>query len=39
VDVFTCGNTADPEKAIEYLKEKLSPEKVKMRKIKRGKIS
>jgi S-adenosylmethionine decarboxylase len=39
IDVFTCGNTAEPEKAIEYLRTKLNPKKVKIRKIKRGKIS
>jgi S-adenosylmethionine decarboxylase len=36
VDIFTCGKTTNPYKALEYLKEKFCPQKVKFREIKRG---
>ena len=38
VDVFTCGKRSRPEKALEYLKKVLKPKKVKVVKIKRGKL-
>lgn len=36
IDVFTCGNSSMPDKALNYLKKKLSPKKIKVEKIKRG---
>ena len=39
IDIFTCGDKANPEKALEYLKEKLKPKRVEIKKIKRGKIT
>ncbi len=36
VDVFTCGNTVDPWKAFEFLKEKLGAKKFKTKEIFRG---
>lgn len=36
IDIFTCGKNTMPEKALEILKEKLKPKKVKIKKIKRG---
>ncbi len=38
IDIFTCGDKANPEKALEYLREVLQPKKVEIKKIKRGKI-
>lgn len=39
IDIYTCGDKANPEKALEYLKEALQPKKVEIKKIKRGKIN
>lgn len=39
IDIFTCGDKANPEKALEYLKEVLQPKRVEIKKIKRGKIT
>ena len=39
IDVYTCGGKANPEKALEYLKEKLQPKRVEVKKIKRGKVT
>lgn len=36
IDIFTCGNKAMPQKALEYLKKTFKPKKVKIEKIKRG---
>lgn len=36
IDIFTCGNKAMPQKALNYLKEKFQPKKVEIKKIKRG---
>ena len=38
IDIFTCGDKAKPEKALEYLKKKFKPKKVVIQKIKRGVI-
>ena len=39
IDIYTCGDKANPEKALEYLKEKFQPKKVEIKKIKRGRIN
>lgn len=39
IDIFTCGDKANPEKALEYLREVLQPKRVEIKKIKRGKIT
>lgn len=39
IDIYTCGDKANPDKALEYLKEKFQPKKVEIRKLKRGKIN
>jgi S-adenosylmethionine decarboxylase len=36
VDIFTCGKKSMPYKALEYLKQKFMPRKVKSMLIKRG---
>lgn len=36
VDIFTCGQKAFPEKALDYLKRVFKPKKVKVIKIERG---
>lgn len=36
IDVFTCGHTAQPERAVELLAEALRPESVNTRTIRRG---
>lgn len=36
IDIFTCGEKAMPEKALQYLKKEFQPKKVKIKKIKRG---
>jgi len=36
IDIFTCGEKAMPKKALEYLKKKFQPKKVKIKEIKRG---
>ncbi|MBI4706825.1 MAG: adenosylmethionine decarboxylase [Candidatus Omnitrophica bacterium] len=38
VDIFTCGEKTQPLKALEYLKKKFLPEKVKFEEVRRGKI-
>jgi len=38
VDVFTCGESADPYAAFRYIKEKLKAKDVEIKKIVRGKI-
>lgn len=37
LDIYTCGDKSNPEKALEYLKEVFSPKTFEIRKIKRGK--
>lgn len=37
IDIFTCGNKAMPEKALDFLKKELNPKEVKIKKIERGK--
>lgn len=36
VDIFTCGEKALPEKALNYLKKIFKPKMIKVKKIKRG---
>jgi len=36
LDIFTCGETADPWKAYEYVVEAYKPEKVNVTEVKRG---
>lgn len=36
IDVFTCGNRAQPERAVDLLAESLSPTNVNCRTIRRG---
>ncbi|MBZ9569454.1 adenosylmethionine decarboxylase [Patescibacteria group bacterium] len=36
IDIFTCGDKAMPHKALEYLKKKFQPKKIKVQEIKRG---
>jgi len=36
VDIFTCGDKAMPEKALEYLKREFQPKKIRIKRIKRG---
>jgi S-adenosylmethionine decarboxylase proenzyme len=36
VDCFTCGDTVDPYKAVEHLKEQLFCQSIKIREINRG---
>lgn len=38
VDVFTCGETMKPERAIESLRDALRPDKVTVKKIMRGDV-
>ena len=38
VDIFTCGDWAKPEKALQYLKKIFKPKRVEIKKIKRGRI-
>ena len=36
IDIYTCGDKSNPDKALEYLRKKLKPKKVKLKKIERG---
>ena len=36
IDLFTCGDKSRPMKALEFLKQELKPERVEIKKIKRG---
>jgi S-adenosylmethionine decarboxylase len=38
IDIFTCGEKSMPHKALAYLKKVFEPKRVKIQKIKRGKI-
>ena len=39
VDIFTCGDHSQPEKALEYLEKEIKPKKVEVKEIKRGILS
>ena len=39
IDIYTCGDKANPKKALEYLKKQFQPEKVEIKVIKRGKFN
>jgi S-adenosylmethionine decarboxylase len=39
IDLFTCGDKSRPEKALESLRQALKPERVEIKKIKRGGLS
>jgi S-adenosylmethionine decarboxylase proenzyme len=39
VDVFTCGETMNPQKAIEYIINKLEAEKTQIRTVKRNGVT
>jgi len=36
IDIFTCGSTADPWAALEYIKEKLNAKKMSVIELRRG---
>lgn len=36
IDIFTCGDKANPYKALEYFKKVFNPKKIEVRAIKRG---
>ncbi len=36
IDVFTCGDKAMPDKALDYLRSQINPAKEQIREIKRG---
>jgi S-adenosylmethionine/arginine decarboxylase-like enzyme len=36
IDVFTCGKESRPQKALDYLRQVLTPKSVKVQHIKRG---
>jgi len=36
IDIFTCGDKALPQKALDYLKKKFKPRRVEIKEIKRG---
>lgn len=38
IDIFTCGKDTMPDKALDYFKKELSPQKVVVNKVERGKI-
>lgn len=38
LDIYTCGDKANPLKALEYLKEQFQPKKFGLKRIKRGKL-
>lgn len=38
IDIFTCGEKAYPQKALNYLKKQFKPRKVEIKKLKRGKL-
>ena len=39
IDIYTCGEAASPEKALSFLKKELRPQKIKIKKLKRGRIN
>lgn len=38
IDIYTCGDSALPHKAVEYLKEVFKPETCIVKRIKRGRL-
>jgi len=38
IDIFTCGQTVNPYKAVDTLKKIFKPRKVEIKEIKRGKL-
>ncbi len=36
IDIFSCGQKSKPHKALEYLRKKFKPKKIKITEIKRG---
>jgi len=36
IDIFTCGEKAVPQKALEYFRKKFHPKKIEIKRIKRG---
>ncbi len=36
IDIFTCGKKSFPDKSLDYLKEEFTPQKMKVKRIKRG---
>jgi len=36
IDIFTCGQKAMPQKALEYLKKVIKPKRVEIKEFKRG---
>ena len=36
IDIFTCGEKSAPQKALDYLKKTFQPQKVEIKKIRRG---
>lgn len=38
IDIFTCGEKALPQQALEYLKKVFKPKKIKIKEIKRGQL-
>jgi len=38
IDIFTCGNSAKQEKALQYLKKEFKPKKLEIKRIRRGEI-
>jgi S-adenosylmethionine decarboxylase len=38
IDIFSCGENAKPEKALEYLEKIFKPKRIEVKTLKRGKI-
>ena len=38
IDIYTCGDKANPAKALEYFKNEFQPKKIKVKTLKRGRI-
>ncbi len=38
IDIFTCGDKAMPNKALDYFKKEFQPKRIEIRLIKRGRI-
>ena len=38
IDIFTCGDKATPQKALDYLEKEFQPKKVRVKTLKRGRI-
>ena len=39
IDIFTCGDDAMPDKALDYFKKAFKPKKINIKVIKRGKLN